>query len=101
MATYLIYLINTRIPYLFIKSATLLGIFKIKDGRENRRKTTNVIRMEGFEAFETELKDLVPEVREKALELAGQYLNKQGYNKARAIKEGIADAQAWFMESEG
>jgi uncharacterized protein YdaT len=64
-------------------------------------KINNVIRMEGFEGFETELKDLVPEVREKALELAGQYLNERGYNKAQPIKEGIADAQAWFMESEG
>jgi uncharacterized protein YdaT len=57
--------------------------------------------MEGFEAFETDLKDLTREVREKALELAGLYLEKPGYDKARAVKEGIADAQAWFMESEG
>jgi uncharacterized protein YdaT len=57
--------------------------------------------MEGFEAFETDLKDLRPDVREKALELAAAYLEERGYDKARAVKEGIADAQAWFMESEG
>jgi hypothetical protein len=57
--------------------------------------------MEGFEEFEIDLKDLIPEVRAKALELATWYLEKPGYDKARAAKEGIADAQAWFMESEG
>jgi hypothetical protein len=57
--------------------------------------------MEGFEDFETELKDLMPDVKAKALELIERYLKKPGYDKARAVKEGIADAQAWFMESEG
>lgn len=57
--------------------------------------------MEGFEDFETELKDMSPVVRAKALELATKYLQKPGYDKDRAVKEGIADAQAWFMESEG
>ncbi|MGZ3872478.1 MAG: hypothetical protein ACXVJD_06150 [Mucilaginibacter sp.] len=57
--------------------------------------------MEGFEGFEIELKDLTPEVREKAIELAHQYLQRPGYDRARAIKEAIADAEAWYMESEG
>lgn len=53
-----------------------------------------------FEAFDEELKDLRPEVKEKALELASGYI-KDGMKDAIALKKAIAEAELWFLDSEG
>jgi hypothetical protein len=55
---------------------------------------------EEFEAFDEELKDLRPEVKEKALELASGYL-ENGDEAGIALKKGIASAELWFLDSEG
>lgn len=53
-----------------------------------------------FNEFEADLKDLKPEVREKALEIAGKLL-MENYKRQDALKEGIKQAQKWFMDLEG
>lgn len=53
-----------------------------------------------FEDFEADLKDLTPQVRNKALEIANQLMKEEGYSKAKAIKEAITKAQEWFFDSE-
>jgi hypothetical protein len=53
-----------------------------------------------FEGFDDLLKDLRPKVKEKALELASGYLNKEN-EAAIALKKGIAEAELWFLDSEG
>lgn len=53
-----------------------------------------------FEAFDEELKDLRPEVKEKALELATGYLT-YGMQAGVALKKAIAEAELWFLDSEG
>jgi uncharacterized protein YdaT len=53
-----------------------------------------------FEGFDDQLKDLRPEVKEKALELASGYLN-MGTEAAIALKKAIAEAELWFLDSEG
>lgn len=54
-----------------------------------------------FKEFETDLKDLKPKVREKALELAAGLVQKEGYDKGRALNEAITEAEAWFLDLEG
>jgi len=53
-----------------------------------------------FEAFDDQLKDLRPEVREKAIELAAVY-QKDGLEPGIALKNAIAEAELWFLDSEG
>lgn len=53
-----------------------------------------------FEGFDDQLKDLRPEVKEKALELASGYLG-DGTDASLALKRGIAEAELWFLDSEG
>lgn len=55
---------------------------------------------EKFEAFDDQLKDLRPEVKEKALELAADY-HKEGLAAGIALKKAIAEAELWFLDSEG
>ena len=55
---------------------------------------------EKFEGFEMKLKDLKPEVKEKALELAENY-HSQGLEPKAALKKAVATAEAWFMDLEG
>lgn len=55
---------------------------------------------EKFEAFDEELKDLRPEVKEKALELASGYI-EGGSEPGTALKKAIAEAELWFLDSEG
>ena len=55
---------------------------------------------EKFEAFDEELKDLRPEVKEKALELASGYI-EEGSEPRAALKKAIAEAELWFLDSEG
>lgn len=54
-----------------------------------------------FEDFETDLKDLAPKVRIKALEIANKLKKKEKYSKDKAIKEAIVKAQEWFYDTEG
>lgn len=55
-----------------------------------------------FENFEVELKDLRPEVRKKAIELANQFLAESKFpNQKGALKEGIKQAEEWFFNLEG
>lgn len=54
-----------------------------------------------FEDFETDLKDLAPKVRIKALEIANKLKKKENYSKDKAIKEAIVRAQEWFYDTEG
>lgn len=54
-----------------------------------------------FEDFETELTDLVPEVRKKALEIAKKLVEFEDYTREDAIKEGIAKAEEWFYDNQG
>lgn len=56
--------------------------------------------MEQFEGFDDELKDLRPEVKEKALELAAGHL-KDGVEANVALKKAITEAELWFLDSEG
>lgn len=55
---------------------------------------------EKFKAFDEELKDLRPEVKEKALELASGYM-EDGIEAVIALKKAIAAAELWFLDSEG
>ncbi|MDO3641491.1 hypothetical protein [Mucilaginibacter sp. L3T2-6] len=55
---------------------------------------------EQFAGFDDDLKDLKPEVKEKALKLASGYL-KDGIEAAPALKRAITEAEAWFLDLEG
>ncbi|WP_182995360.1 hypothetical protein [Pelobium manganitolerans] len=54
-----------------------------------------------FNEFETDLKDLKPKVREKAIEIASGLLIKKNYTRQDALKEGIRQAEEWFLDLEG
>lgn len=53
-----------------------------------------------FDHFKIDLAELRPEVREKAIELIGQMIDK-GVPKNQAVSEGIQEAETWFLESQG
>ncbi|MDN3584959.1 hypothetical protein [Mucilaginibacter flavus] len=55
---------------------------------------------EKFEGFDDQLKDLRPEVKQKALELAAGY-HQDGLQSGVALKKAIAEAELWFLDSEG
>jgi uncharacterized protein YdaT len=55
---------------------------------------------EKFKAFDEELKDLRPEVKENALDLASGYM-EDGIEAVIALKKAIAAAELWFLDSEG
>jgi uncharacterized protein YdaT len=54
-----------------------------------------------FDEFEPELKDLKPAVKEKALEIAGKLLTEKSLSREEALKEGIKQAEEWFLDFEG
>ena len=55
-----------------------------------------------FENFEPELADLDPQVKEKAIELAIQFLEAGKFpDQYQALKEGIKQAEEWFLNLEG
>lgn len=56
---------------------------------------------EVFKEFEADLKDIRPEIREKALEIAAMLLMNNDYNRQDAMKEGIRLAEEWFLDLEG
>jgi hypothetical protein len=55
---------------------------------------------EQFKGFDDELKDLRPEVKEKAMELAAVYVQKSVAPDI-ALKKAIKEAELWFLDSEG
>ncbi len=56
--------------------------------------------MENISGADDRLKDLTPQVREKALTLAARHENN-GLNPNEALQKGIAEAEEWFTELEG
>jgi uncharacterized protein YdaT len=54
-----------------------------------------------FEDFGLELDDLNSMVKERAIEIANQLLEKEGWSKEEALKEGIKQAEEWFLDLEG
>ncbi|QIL37960.1 hypothetical protein G7074_00855 [Pedobacter sp. HDW13] len=54
-----------------------------------------------FHDFDLQLKDLSPEVKEKALEIAATLVAEKGMDRSDAIKEAIDQAEDWFFDSEG
>ncbi len=56
--------------------------------------------MENINGADYRLKELTPQVREKALALASGYENN-GMDSNEALQKGIAEAEEWFTELEG
>ncbi|WP_131807704.1 hypothetical protein [Aequorivita aquimaris] len=54
-----------------------------------------------FENFKPKLENLTPEVREKALDIAREMMEKGGISEEKAIKEAIIRAEEWFYDCEG
>lgn len=54
-----------------------------------------------FENFKPKLENLTPEVREKALQIAHQLMEKGGISKEKAISDAIVKAEEWFYDLEG
>ena len=54
-----------------------------------------------FSKFHLHLKDLRPQVREKAIEIARELIEKKHLPEETAIQEAIKQAEEWFMNSEG
>ncbi len=54
-----------------------------------------------FENFKPKLENLTPEVREKALQIAHQLMEKSGISEEKAISEAIVKAEEWFYDLEG
>ncbi len=54
-----------------------------------------------FENFKTELSNLTPEVRKKALIIAKKLMKKGGVSEDEAIRKAIVEAQEWLYNSEG
>lgn len=53
-----------------------------------------------FNDFGLELDGLNSIVKERAIEIANQLL-EEGLSKKEALKEGIKQAQEWFLDLEG
>lgn len=54
-----------------------------------------------FEDFKTELNDLNPRVREKALEITKELVEKKRISAEEAIQKAIIRAGEWFYDLEG
>lgn len=55
-----------------------------------------------FEDFEADLKELKPIVKEKAIKIANKLLRNGRFNdQGEALKEGIKQAEEWFLNMEG
>jgi len=58
--------------------------------------------MNEFNESDPMLNDLSPKVKEKALQLAADFLAEGRFaNPAGALKEGIKQAEEWFLDLEG
>ena len=64
--------------------------------------TTNTFFMDWtFEEFRTELDALNPSVRKKAIEIAKELIEKEGFSREKAIKKAVVMAEEWFYDLEG
>ena len=54
-----------------------------------------------FEDFKTDLDGLNPKVREKALEIAKELVEKKDLLAKEALQEAIIRAEEWFYDIEG
>ena len=54
-----------------------------------------------FEDFKTDLDTLNPIVREKALSIAKELIEKKDISEKEALSEGIIRAEEWFYDLEG
>ena len=55
-----------------------------------------------FEGFDAMFNELAPQVREKAIEIASQLLASGKFSdREEALKEGIRQAEEWFIDLEG
>ncbi len=54
-----------------------------------------------FEDFPLEMKDLTPQVREKAIEIANKLMVEKCLDEKEAIREAIEQAEEWFLDMEG
>lgn len=55
-----------------------------------------------FEEFEPDLRELKPLVKEKAIKIAAKLLQTGKLtNQREALKEGIKQAEEWFLNMEG
>jgi uncharacterized protein YdaT len=54
-----------------------------------------------FKDFDIQLKDLKPEVREKAMQIAAELVSEKGMEKDVALKAAIEEAENWFLDAEG
>ena len=54
-----------------------------------------------FETFREKLQKLNPQVKEKALSIAKELLEKEKYRPEEAIDEGIRRAEEWLYDLEG
>jgi uncharacterized protein YdaT len=54
-----------------------------------------------FREFADQMEDLKPEVQEKAKEIANQLIKDKKLSTSDAIKEGMREAELWFLNSEG
>lgn len=50
-----------------------------------------------FEDFGADLKDLNPQVRKKALEIANRLMKEKKYTEEEAIKKAIKEAEEWYL----
>ena len=54
-----------------------------------------------FENFESELDELSPAIREKAIEIADQLIKNPDYTEEMARKEAVKKAEQWYYDLEG
>ncbi|MGX1023079.1 hypothetical protein [Flavobacterium sp. CS20] len=54
-----------------------------------------------FEDFKTDLDTLNPIVREKALSIAKELIEKKDISAKEALTQGIIRAEEWFYDLEG
>lgn len=52
---------------------------------------------EQFQGFDDFLKDLRPEVKDRAIGLAADY-QRDGMDETIALKKAIAEAELWFLD---
>ncbi|SDB27258.1 hypothetical protein SAMN03097699_0427 [Flavobacteriaceae bacterium MAR_2010_188] len=54
-----------------------------------------------FEDFKSDLEDLNPMLRKKAIEIANQLMETGEFDQEKALREGIIRAEQWFFNLEG
>lgn len=54
-----------------------------------------------FGDSDIQLKELKTEVREKAMDLAEALVAEKGMEKDAALKQGMEEAENWFLDAEG